>query len=491
MCDSGKCKVSPSFGCTADDQCSTGHCIDKICRRALQAPNSACDLGSECIGGQCKNVETCADANGKDTLCDGSPSGLHCARLPLGSKCSNNGDCSKGFCRQGLCVASKDGDACVAETQCTGASVCSPTGKCHTPGTNTLYPQDTCVNDSQCRSKRCVANLAVTDQYDVELPYLGDLPEYKRCDYFKTGEGKCRNYVDCSVGICKNDKCSLGVDGDRCLYNQHCINVCGSNGICHSPPSNGSLGVGQPCKTDNQCFSEQCLDGTVSRPLPESPKTTHTVLDSVCYQSVPGGPCKLDGDCMNSACRSGKCVVLGLGAKCANSFQCYTGDCDVNPSSSSKDRVCILAPALRYCESDNQCYSNQCVLQPCPGYDYGGECGSNLGCATQPILGSCRSTADCDTTTASCDTDKKCRTTQGNTCTSSSQCLAKNCVKGKCATAAVSTTTKATTTTKSTATSSSTSKTTTSTSSTSTTKSASTSKSATSTKSASTSTAVH
>ncbi|KAL9940737.1 hypothetical protein V8E36_000225 [Tilletia maclaganii] len=441
VCDANKCKVNAGFKCTSDDQCQTGHCFKGTCGRTPQWPNSVCNADSECMqGSKCEALNSCADETGKDTSC--SPGWKHCTRLPLGSKCQNHGDCGEGFCRSGICTASKTGDACVSQTQCSSPSVCSPSKKCNTPANGTLYAQDTCKLDAQCYGNRCVDNLDVTDVYDVTLPYLGSLPEYKRCDYLKLGEGTCRTYVDCAQGICKDKKCVLGKPGDRCLYNDHCESLCGLDGKCFNAPASGTLAVGEPCTSSSQCFSQNCDLNDLTRPLPYKPNVTHHVVDDGCYPANAGGQCIVDSDCQNSACRKGKCIVLSTGDACTSGYQCASTDCStLGLPANATQPVCTLVPAGGDCfDGDgDQCYSGFCDLQPC---EYGGECGPTYSCRAEKTLGTCRVDRDCRSSNALCDgVDKKCRLKTAKACKTDEQCLSRSCTSGKCAAAGSTTVT--------------------------------------------------
>ncbi|CAD6892116.1 unnamed protein product [Tilletia controversa] len=276
LCDAGACKVNPNVGPTS-------------------APNQACRTGSDCASERCEALTYCLDPTGKEGPCSScfpgtgfdppcEPAPLHCTRLPLGASCANNGDCAEGFCRSGTCAVSQSGDACVSEAQCTGTSICGTRGTCHTPAKRTLYTQDICGADSQCKNGRCRTGLNFTDVYDQSFQYTGQYTYPPRCDYLSLGESNCRTYSDCTSGICKNAVCVLGADGDRCLFNQHCANLCGADGICQPLPAQGSVALKQPCTADNQCASGRCDGdyGFIARPLPYDPSKTQYVMDKLC-----------------------------------------------------------------------------------------------------------------------------------------------------------------------------------------------------------------
>ncbi|CAD6902659.1 unnamed protein product [Tilletia controversa] len=256
----------------------------------------------------------------------------------------------------------------IAETTCTApGELCGSAGKCISPGNNTLFPQEHCLKDAQCYSGKCVDDLPLTNKYDEhkELP-IGSPQDPSRCDYLKPGqEGKCRSIVDCNGGICKNQACVLGTDGDACLYNQYCKNVCGLDGKCYSPPSNHSLGAGQPCTNSIQCAtSDGCKAGSATRPVPGTSGTMRKVTETICTGSNPnasatpdkytasvcdghgclenrnceavlvGGSCRSSEDCDTSAhCTSGNQCKLNNGEDCRSNSDCVSGAC--------KDDVCM------------------------------------------------------------------------------------------------------------------------------------------------------
>ncbi|CAD6908116.1 unnamed protein product [Tilletia controversa] len=253
-CQNKKCKIQDSKACTQSNQCASGFCNNKICRRRPQAPNSPCFVDGECLSGDCAAITAsqCTNPDGSFAYCPGTTD-QHCTRYALGHSCANNGECQEGFCRSGKCVASKDGDACSEQYQCTGPSVCG-NGKCYTPSNATLHPNDVCDIGSQCLSGRCVTDQLQKDSYGVNTVTLKN--QYPaRCDYLANGQTSCRSFTDCSTGLCQSGTCNLGKDGDRCQVNYQCENLCSSDGVCYTPAKSNAQGQGEPCKTDDQCLS--------------------------------------------------------------------------------------------------------------------------------------------------------------------------------------------------------------------------------------------
>ncbi|KAE8268787.1 hypothetical protein A4X09_0g3563 [Tilletia walkeri] len=456
-CFANKCMVNVGYPCATDDVCFTGLCLNQVCRRKPQAPSQACDTDAECAAGQCEAVERCADQTGRLVDCD-TNSDKHCSRLPLGSKCANDGYCAQGFCRSGICTASKIGDACVSETQCGGTSVCGTTGKCHTPGPNTQYPQAACGADSQCKSTRCITGVSGKDQYGNPVNPPLSVFNQTFCDYFRSGGGPCRSFVDCGSGVCKDSKCYMSGTGGRCATSSNCIspNLCGLDGICYKPE--GKQGAGKPCTDASQCTTNTCTQKTFSRPNPDSPGEKIPTVDKFCQQSNRGGSCSVDGDCIYSNCRNNVCVKLDIGQKCLGGPQCKSATCVVDTvlTGSTTKKVCSLISANKACANNSQCYSGQCVSLP-SGLSCGDAlCDPYYGCQAIGVLGTCRADVDCGVNGhgGQCDVDKKCRRNLKSPCTSSDQCLSRYCVLSNpddpyfspyCAPAPASTTTTTTT----------------------------------------------
>ncbi|KAE8228681.1 hypothetical protein CF326_g6382 [Tilletia indica] len=449
VCVQGKCSASALTGAcdtvsdcadAANTLCQAGKCTASSSTSPAQRPNTACNANSDCASGQCQAIKYCLDSTGKEGPCSSCfpgtgldvpcvPSPLHCTRLPLNAQCTDNGDCSEGFCRSGICTASRTGDACVSEAQCTGTSICGTRGTCYTPSKGTLYPQDICGANSQCSSGRCLSGLNFTSSTDQIYEYSGKYTYPTRCDFLDLGETRCRTYVDCDPGICKNSVCVLGANGDRCLFNQHCANLCGSDGICRALPPKGSVLVKQPCTADDQCVSGKCETDFISRPLPYNSGSSTYVMDKVCSQAPAGISCSQDSDCQNSACRNNVCTVLQLGESCSSFSQCATKNCPFDAATGSK--VCATGATRYPCQSNSSCFSNSCVSNPtCDATST--QCDPNR-CAPVATLDTCRNSDDCDLDNASCDTDSKCRINRGKTCSAGDQCLSRSCISGKCA----------------------------------------------------------
>ncbi|KAE8271398.1 hypothetical protein A4X09_0g943 [Tilletia walkeri] len=410
--------------------------------RSPQPPNSGCYSNSECLSGLCDvgPGSSCTNPDGSYTDCSSDPRyNTFCSGYALGQTCANNGDCREGFCRSGKCTSSKAGDLCSEQYQCTGLLICSTDKKCSTPKNSTVYPDGICSANAQCKSGRCTADQLYKDDDGInQFTLYGRTP--LRCDYLNRGQSGCRTFHDCKTGRCENGKCRAGKDGDSCIMNYNCEQVCGKNGSCFTPAANSGR-QNEPCIKGDQCISGRCSRGYVDRPSLD--RTNHSVqaVDTVCEVSQVGDHCQVNGDCEEGLCRSGVCLLVKTGDKCSASTQCASKRCDTSSSAGSTTRgTCVLANAGTECDNDLYCYSGRCV-EPFCGYGY---CGPPIDrCTSIAPGGTCRTSGDCDGLSG-CSAEKKCRHKKSYSCKADIDCLSKNCVKGTCAAAVVKTTTSST-----------------------------------------------
>jgi MYXO-CTERM domain-containing protein len=192
-----KTKADPGKACAADQECSSGHCVDGVCcdttctgqceacdvaghvgtcSPASGKPHGsrkACTAGAAECAGACDGVNPAACAYpGKETSC-GAPS---CAAgQSIKSSCNGKGDCSADTpvaCSPYQCGATSCKDTCAGDADCvegfrceTATSKCVPsTGKCKdlntwedSKGTPTPCAPYTC--QSGACLKKCVASI--------------------------------------------------------------------------------------------------------------------------------------------------------------------------------------------------------------------------------------------------------------------------------------------------------------------------------------------
>ncbi|KAK0544756.1 hypothetical protein OC846_005942 [Tilletia horrida] len=369
---------------------------DSLIRRAgTVPPNQDCNSNSDCISGDCNTRA--------DLLCyrlhpDGSavedcfgdyyPGSInYCEGYRLGHKCANQGECHDGHCSaKGYCVASYIGQACKNDLGCSGAQLCK-NGKCFLPANNSIDPLQDCKRGYSCKSGRCV-----TSVYNM-IPGYGADPRLTlpACDYFQPGQKGCKTMDDCGGYLCSNGTCILGNDGDRCIANFQCKNVCNLNGVCETPnfskPPIGGSEIGQPCKNNTQCISNVCYNPTyapgVTRPDFRNPGKNYTFDDGNCQGQLFGAKCFTTADCEQGACTNGTCQGTPLNSTCTADKFCASSTC-VIPKGQTKGK-CAVSKAYAGCSTGATCYSGGCdskyscpatfcPFPHCAAVDQGGKC---------------------------------------------------------------------------------------------------------------------
>ncbi|KAK0554320.1 hypothetical protein OC861_000624 [Tilletia horrida] len=171
----------------------------------------------------------------------------------------------------------------------------------------------------------------------------------------------------------------------------------------------GTKYAGQICSTNADCYSANCVhDPSYSNPT--------------CQLQPQGGPCFKGANCVSGQCdlKAGKCKALvATGGPCKRDTNCYTGQCG-----SGK---CVLADPNRPCSNDNQCYTGSCLQNEC---DPDSGCFTpTYSCSYAPPLGTCRTTDDCGSNYAICDSKKQCIVVDDGDCYADDVCESGFCQK--------------------------------------------------------------
>ncbi|KAK0547951.1 hypothetical protein OC846_004673 [Tilletia horrida] len=370
-------------------------------RAGTGAPNSNCNVNSDCASGTCLDTtdfRTCdrLRPDGSVVECTDYQYGYgssYCRGFDLGHKCANQGECRNGLCKRGTCVKTKVGQACKDDLGCSGSQVCTD-GKCFAPAAGSLYPGEDCKVGSSCKSGRCTTQL----EEDSYAPYF--LNFRLKCDYFALNQTGCRTFTDCRTGLCQNGACKLGADGDRCVFNSQCVNVCGTNGVCFTPNPKKLLSPDQPCKNGTDCLSGACYqtqggDFPFTRPDFTNPGHNYTYYyDGRCGGSLFNGKCRVSNDCAQGTCKSGVCKGAALGAKCTQDKACQSLTC-IPPNNGT----CVISQSIAPCSSNSDCFSNDCSNSSC--YWYQRIC-PEPHCQALGEGKQCRVTGDCNASYYAC-----------------------------------------------------------------------------------------
>ncbi len=248
--------------CTADNQCRSGFCIDKVCcENECEGACSACSKektgqsSGRCVGipaGEDPDDECAADTSnacGRDGECTG---GGACRVRSVGTACG---------------TATCSGDTLTPEGSCNGASTCSPT-------TATACPDNlTCASASACRTS-CSSDSHCRSGY-----YCAG----NSCAPTKGKGAGCSSANECTSGFCKDQVCC---DAACSLSCQGCTAALTglSNGTCGQKASDVTMAC--PVNAPTSCAA-------VSTDL-NNCGTCGTVCPTVANQtpSCEGGTCK-------------------------------------------------------------------------------------------------------------------------------------------------------------------------------------------------------
>ena len=331
-------------------------------------------------------------AGGAGTKLD-APSGMGVPTpLSTGAKCTDDTQCTLGFCVDGVCCDSRCSGQCqaCAETSSVGTCTTVPSGDprgTRTPCTGTGKCKGQCDGSSATACKMpgnttvCQTESCIDGQHTPESV----------CN----GSGTCPGQTasTCSAGSCATDnsgKCLGSCTSSSCPTGQYCA----STGACAPKKANGT---GNTCTTGAECSSTHCAS-----------------TDGICCNSDCTGRCQT---CANSA---GTCTRVSSGQPVGSRAAC-TNSAD----STCGGRCDGTADGCSYPGSTTSCGTNSCAT----GY-------------TSKIAPVCDSAGSCDTAaTTACTGSQVCiagsctsKITTGSStaCRVDGQCVSGHCCSGTC-----------------------------------------------------------
>jgi MYXO-CTERM domain-containing protein len=329
----GKCvpKIADGTKCTADDQCTNGHCVDGLCcNSTCDGQCEACDVAG--LGGKCSPISDPKPHAGRPA-CVSDPQYPACAGACDGK---NRLACvfpSQGTsCRDAAC----SNDVATLPASCTGTGTCSPaqTQACQPPNgcdaTATICDNG-CTSDRDCAiNKYCSGGVCV--------PTLGSGAPCST-------SGQCAGA--CVDGVCCNTTCD---------HQCEACNLPGKAGQC-LPITGAPLGLRQACASDGtaacvgtcngvnrdactfpgattQCSAGSCTSGVATLTdfcdgEGSCPATQNQICAPAdCVGTKCGGDCATTACAAGSYCSAGVCVTtLPKGSECSSNAQCANGIC--------------------------------------------------------------------------------------------------------------------------------------------------------------------
>ncbi len=314
-------------------------------------------------GGTTSNTDAPSGTGGTTSTPD-APSGPDApATLPIGSKCTTDGQCTTGSCVDAHCCDSK----------CDGTCESCATGTCSFTST----PRKACGGSGKCagicdKSNTKACTFDSTTVCALQSCSGGVRTNKSICD----GQGNCptQTTINCSTNQCTADGSDCATCTDEptttTCVGGHCgttVNNCGHTVQCSTTCS----GTGQTCGGGGAAGMCGCTSVSTSQTCGTS--NCGTLTDN-CGKQVSCGTCS------GSTCVSGTCCTPNCTNKCGVSDGCG-GTC---PST---------CPSPQVCASGACCTPTGCGSRVCGSVSNG--CGGTATCGNCPSGQSCSSSGSC------------------------------------------------------------------------------------------------
>ena len=406
MCEAGfcnECIPGTSRGCDSNQFCTTGTGTPRC--RTLLPLGSQCSENGECASDQC-HLHLCGEC-AEDSYCETFQfcntervSGTRCtAKRAIGYTCDRNEKCESAICAHGYCSA------------CTGDDECSPNQYCELNGTagNGCFAKKVisraCNSDTECRSGHCSNQKCGQCLNESEcLPGQFCNTEHtsgSRCTAKRAIGYTCDRNEKCESAICARGYCSACTGDDQCSSDQYCELNGTTGNRCFAKKT-----VGTACGGDTECTSGHCSNqkcGQCSNDWECSPEqycnTEHTSGSRCAAKKASGYGCDRNEKCESAICARGYC------SECTGDDQCSSDQyCELNGTAGNR---CFAKKTIgTLCGSDTECIYNHCSNQKCvqclndseclPGKFCETEDSSGSGCAAKRAIG------------YTCDRNEKC-----------------------------------------------------------------------------------
>ncbi len=316
--------------CTADTQCTNGHCVDGFCCATACTGCNACSntltgkdngtcapvLSGQAAHNACTD-ETATNQCGNDGTCDGKSAcrkvgtSHTCKAASCSSDgktftptttCDGNGACTIAIpqdCGGFQCVTAGCPKTCIVNSDCGTGNYCdTSTGKCAAtkspgaPATNGYECTSGVVADGVCCDKACTGCNACTSALNGQASNTTG-------SCLPVVAGKSAPHSACPSGT------ECGMDGN-----------CDGNGGCHYPLEGASCGTSS-CNSTTSMLTKGTCDSThaCQQSTGACPGLMACASD---LTSCKPAPCSVDADCATgNYCASGTCAsAAGRSAGC-------------------------------------------------------------------------------------------------------------------------------------------------------------------------------
>jgi len=220
---------------------NSGTCDNKFCEYNSQCESNNCSASGSniCLPDPCVSNSMCLSGNCAK-LSEESPVG-ECSAGLLGQPCDQNGDCLNGRCAYSQCVGGLD---CESPEQCKSGV--------------TFDVEHSCVNNGHCDSSICLNNICQNKEVGSLCKSNGGC-NASFCVITTETEAL---YGD-DVGICSDgSECSVCNKQNDCELIETGKGVCRATSVAPNDKRCWNGTPGDPCSNDNECVSENCINGT-------------------------------------------------------------------------------------------------------------------------------------------------------------------------------------------------------------------------------------
>jgi MYXO-CTERM domain-containing protein len=323
--------------CTTDAACATGYyCNGSTCVAKL-AQGAACTAANQCATGYCSDGRCC------NSLCSG---GCDVCAFSLGA--SANGTCTilgagnpgqNPSCSPRVCngTSANCPGNCAADSGCASGYYCDQSGQCLTK----LPNGSVCTRDAQCTLGHCVDSYCCDTACAGACDTCGAPTHEGTCTFMGSGAA---GSPSCGAYVCSGSSASCPIS---CTASTQCSpgNFCTGGACVSQKPLGAQCGLGSDCKSglcvDGVCCDSPCSQAcdvcnSVASPGVCVPATTGFAGNPSCSPYVCNGTaitcpswCTTDTDCATGRhCIYGACLGLQpLGASCGSSASCASGNC--------------------------------------------------------------------------------------------------------------------------------------------------------------------
>jgi len=412
--EDGKLPCSKSGECPAPYVCwKTG---DNKCYRQIPGDGGV-DRADTATGDAPANEVANNDVGSNNDVATGDGGEAGTVKQPNGHGCGQDGDCTSGFCRDGVCCNDTCAGACKAcahtytgvdDGMCANANAGSnPRTMCaNETATSPCGLDGTCDGNGQCRkvpaNQPCGQASCNASQMFVPAGTC-------------SGTGTCTPGTpqDCGIYACATTGCAKPCTGATdCPTTQYCS----SNGTCKTKKTLGTgCGAGTECNSGYCSTADQvCCDKACTGLCTSCLKANTGQADGTCAASLlgmdPHNECTPDD--VSTCGKDGACDGKGACHLFASGTGCGPGSCSGPTFTPAK--TCNGTGTCAPSGTDVNCGQSAC---------------STDGCKTMcTVDGDCAASSYCNTTSHQCAAKKA----NGAMCAAGKECLNAACVENVC-----------------------------------------------------------